>query len=66
MPNRDLDPDHRIWPEYGRAREELGLLRNDGKPRKLSNGENAAAIRRALIRDEPGLPKNVDPGRRVG
>jgi hypothetical protein len=62
MSIRDLDPDRRIWPEYGRARDDS--LRNDRKPRKLSAGEQAAAIRRALIRREP-LPPNIDPGRRV-
>lgn len=57
MPSKELDS------EYGRARDDS--LRNVGKPRKLSNRENAAAVRRALIRDEPLAP-NVDPGLRVG
>jgi hypothetical protein len=46
----DNAPDRRIYPEYARAADD-GRLPN-GAPRKLSTGERATAIRRALIRGE--------------
>jgi hypothetical protein len=57
----DNDPDRLIRPERGLPRDNTTLP--NGRPRPLTAQENATAIRKATIRDERTLPRNVRPGR---
>jgi hypothetical protein len=56
---KDNDPDRRVWPEYGRARGADDRLMPNGAPRRLTTGERATAIRRALIRDGQSPPADT-------
>ncbi len=60
MPN-DTDPNGLVYPEYGLPRDTSKLP--NGRPRPLTAQENATAIRRAMIRNERALPRNVRPPR---
>jgi hypothetical protein len=55
----DNDTDGQPYPEYGLPRDKSKLP--NGRPRPLTADENSIAIRRAMLRDEELLPRNVRP-----
>lgn len=57
----DNNTDGQLYPEYGLPRDKSKLP--DGRSRPLTADENSIAIRRAMLRDDKTLPRDVRPPR---